>query len=80
MPPPPVIPVMCVAWNIWTPLAVHVDAVSRHADAAGLAEPTARLMNQLGLYWLNRGQYHAAEPLDAPRLADRRALLRTRSP
>ncbi len=51
------------SWNIWTPLAVHVDAVSRHADAVGLAEPTARLMNQLGLYWLNRGQYHTAEPL-----------------
>ncbi len=51
------------SWNIWTPLAVHVDAVSRHADAVGLAEPTARLMNQLGLYWLNRGQYRIAEPL-----------------
>ena len=51
------------SWNIWTPLAVHVDAVSRHADAAGLAEPTAQLMNDLGLYRLNRGQYRTAEPL-----------------
>ncbi len=50
-------------WNIWTPLAVHVDAVSRHADAVGLAEPAARLMNDLGLYWENRGQYRTAEPL-----------------
>ncbi len=57
------------SWNIWTPLAAHVDAVSRHTDAAGLAKPTARLMNNLGLYWLDRGQYRAAEPLM------RRALL-----
>jgi tetratricopeptide (TPR) repeat protein len=50
-------------WNVWTPLAVHADAVSWHADVAGLAEPTARLMNQLGGYWLNCGQSGAAEPL-----------------
>jgi tetratricopeptide (TPR) repeat protein len=50
-------------WEIWTPLAAHAEAVSRHADAAGLAEPTTRLMNQLGLYWHGRGQFRAAEPL-----------------
>jgi hypothetical protein len=39
----------------WTRLAAHAEAVSRYADEAGLAEPAARLMDQLGLYWLARG-------------------------
>ena len=47
----------CPHLGVWTPLAAHAEAVSRHADAAGLAEPTARLMNQLGLYWKARGQF-----------------------
>jgi tetratricopeptide (TPR) repeat protein len=50
-------------WGLWTPLAAHVEAVSRCADEAGLAEPTARLMNNLGVYRQARGQYRAAEPL-----------------
>jgi tetratricopeptide (TPR) repeat protein len=50
-------------WSIWTPLAPHADAVSQLADAEGLAEPTAFLMNQLGLYRQTRGQFAAAEPL-----------------
>jgi tetratricopeptide (TPR) repeat protein len=51
------------SWAVWTPLVAHAEAVSRYADDAGLAEPTARLMNQLGLYWRARGQFRAAEPL-----------------
>jgi tetratricopeptide (TPR) repeat protein len=51
------------SWHAWTPLAAHVDTVSRHADAVGLAVPTDRLMSQLGLYWRKRGQFRAAEPL-----------------
>jgi tetratricopeptide (TPR) repeat protein len=50
-------------WGVWTPLAAHAEAVSRYADEAGLAQPTARLMNDLGLYWQARGQFRAAEPL-----------------
>ena len=50
-------------WDVWTPLAAHAEAVARFADAAGLPEPTARLMNELGLYWKARGQFGAAEPL-----------------
>jgi tetratricopeptide (TPR) repeat protein len=50
-------------WPIWAPLAAHVEAVSRYADAAGQTEPTARLMNDLGVYWLARGQFRTAEPL-----------------
>ena len=40
-----------------------MDAVSRHADAVGMAEPTARLMSKLGVYWLKRGQFRTAEPM-----------------
>jgi len=50
-------------WEVWTPLAAHAEAVSRYADADGIAEPTARLMSALGLYWNTRGQFRAAEPL-----------------
>jgi tetratricopeptide (TPR) repeat protein len=50
-------------WRVWTPLAAHAEAVSRQADAGGMAEPTARLMNHLGLYRRARGQFRAAEPL-----------------
>jgi tetratricopeptide (TPR) repeat protein len=50
-------------WPIWTPLVAHAEAVSRHADAAGLAKPTTRLMNELGQYWHARGQFRVAEPL-----------------
>jgi tetratricopeptide (TPR) repeat protein len=50
-------------WAVWTPLAAHAAAVSRSADAAGLAEPTSRLMDLLASYWRTRGQFRAAEPL-----------------
>ncbi len=50
-------------WGVWTPLAPHVDAVSRSADVEGLAEPTVWLMNNLGSYRHSRGQFGAAEPL-----------------
>ena len=50
-------------WPVWAPLSPHAASVIGHADAAGIAEPTARLMNQLGLYLNARGQFAAAEPL-----------------
>jgi tetratricopeptide (TPR) repeat protein len=50
-------------WGVWAALAAHAGAVSRSGDAAGVAQPTARLMNQLGLYLYSRGQFGAAEPL-----------------
>ncbi len=56
-------------WNKWTPLAPHADAVSRFADAEGVAEPTGRLMNQLGLYRMARGQFDEAERLHRRALA-----------
>ena len=36
------------AWPVLVPLAAHALALTRHADAAQISEPTARLMNQLG--------------------------------
>ena len=49
-------------WEVWTPLAAHAEAVTRHADAAGLAESTGWLMHQLARYWRARGQFRVAEP------------------
>ena len=62
------------SWAVWTPLAPHADAVSRSADAEGLAKPTARLMNDLGLYRKSRMQFDAAEPLYRRALAIDEAL------
>jgi tetratricopeptide (TPR) repeat protein len=50
-------------WPVWAPLSPHAASVIGHADAAGIASPTSRLMNQLGLYLNARGQFPAAEPL-----------------
>jgi tetratricopeptide (TPR) repeat protein len=50
-------------WPVWTPLAPHAAAVARHADAASVYEPTARLMNQLGLCLAKRCQFPEAERL-----------------
>jgi tetratricopeptide (TPR) repeat protein len=50
-------------WPVLDPLAAHVQAVTGFADGAGLADPTARLMNQLGLLLLTKAAYGEAEPL-----------------
>ena len=75
MPSPRAMPGDVRTWASGRPWRRMPTAVSRHADAAGLAEPTARLMNQLGLYWQARGQFRAAEPLMRRALAiDERSL------
>jgi tetratricopeptide (TPR) repeat protein len=51
------------SWTFWTPLAPHVASVVSHADEENIAESTSRLMNDLGLYCLARGQFREAEPL-----------------
>jgi tetratricopeptide (TPR) repeat protein len=51
------------SWPVWTPLATHADAVATHADAAQIVEPTAPLMNGLGLYLQARCRFQQAEPL-----------------
>ena len=64
------------SWPILDPLAPHALAVARAADAAEIAEPTARLFNQLGVLFDAKAAYAQAEPLDAPRAGDRREELR----
>ncbi len=56
-------------WPIWNPLAPHAAAVTRHADAVGLVDPTVRLMILLGTYLTFRGQFSRAEPLSRRALA-----------
>jgi tetratricopeptide (TPR) repeat protein len=51
------------SWPVLDPLAAHVQAVVGFADGAGLADPKARLMNQLGLLLLTKATHCDAEPL-----------------
>jgi tetratricopeptide (TPR) repeat protein len=50
-------------WPIFDPLAPHALAVARHADAAKIAEPTARLLSDLGTLFYAKADYGQAEPL-----------------
>ena len=50
-------------WPVLIPLAPHVRALAVHADAAGLADPTARVLNNLAVLYHAQGQYAQAEPL-----------------
>ncbi|HEX7180280.1 MAG TPA: tetratricopeptide repeat protein, partial [Thermoanaerobaculia bacterium] len=50
-------------WSTLDPLAPHARAVASFADAAGLADPTTRLMNQLGLLFFSKALVAEAEPL-----------------
>ena len=50
-------------WPVLEPLAPHARAVSRFADAAGITEPTARLMNNLAQLMDAKALLHEAEPL-----------------
>jgi len=56
-------------WPVLTPLLPHVRAIAAHADEAGIADPTALLMNQTGLLLHGMGLYTQAEPLYARALA-----------
>jgi tetratricopeptide (TPR) repeat protein len=50
-------------WPVLAPLAPHARAVVTHADAAEIAEPTARLMSQLGQLLKAKALHAEAEPL-----------------
>src|SRR5208282_1444813 len=50
-------------WPMLDPLAPHALAVARAADWAGIAEPTGRLFNQLGVLLWAKARYGEAEPL-----------------
>ena len=62
-------------WPVLVPLAPHVQAVAAQADAAGLAEPTARLLNELALLYKTQGQYTQAGPLCQRALAIKKKTL-----
>lgn len=57
------------AWPVLDALLPHVCAVAAHADEAGIADPTARLMNQAGVLLDARALHAEAEPLYARALA-----------
>jgi tetratricopeptide (TPR) repeat protein len=57
------------AWARLDPLAPHVQHVTQWADAAGIAEPTARLMNHLGMLFRAKSLHAQAEPLRRRALA-----------
>lgn len=50
-------------WPVLEPLAPHAKTVALHADAAGITEPTSRLLNQVGVLLLTKAQHAEAEPL-----------------
>jgi tetratricopeptide (TPR) repeat protein len=51
------------SWPRWNLLRPHVAVAAAQADAAGIAEPTAGLMDQLGLLLCAKALYTEAEPL-----------------
>jgi tetratricopeptide (TPR) repeat protein len=50
-------------WPVLDPLALHSQVVAAFADDSAITEPTARLMNQVGLMLETKAKYHTAEPL-----------------
>jgi tetratricopeptide (TPR) repeat protein len=51
------------SWVVLDPLAPHAFAVARHADAAEIPEPTARMFSDLGVLFDVKADYGAAEQL-----------------
>jgi tetratricopeptide (TPR) repeat protein len=56
-------------WPAIDPLAPHALAVAHMADAAGIARPTARLFNQLGVLFDIKADYAQAETVKRRALA-----------
>jgi hypothetical protein len=51
------------SWPRWEPLRAHVAAVIAGAEAAGIGDPTSRLMNALGLLLNTKCVWNEAEAL-----------------
>ena len=51
------------SWSRWEPMRPHVAALVAAADAAGIYEPTSRLMNELGLLLATQCIWAEAESL-----------------
>ena len=56
-------------WPRLDPLAEHAWAAVLHADAAGIAEPTARLMGALDVLFQAKAQYRRAEQMSRAALS-----------
>jgi tetratricopeptide (TPR) repeat protein len=50
-------------WPEWEALSPHLAAAVASADEASIAEPTARIMNELGIWFKSRAKWEAAERL-----------------
>lgn len=50
-------------WPVLDPLTAHARAVAERADRAGIADPSARLFNQVGLLFQAKAAYTEAEQL-----------------
>lgn len=68
------------SWPVLDPLAVHARAVAEQADRAGIADPTARLFNEVGVLCLAKASYAEAEPLMRRALAIGEARFGTEHP
>jgi tetratricopeptide (TPR) repeat protein len=51
------------AWPRLDPLAAHAGVIAEHADEAEISEPTALLMNQLGILLQFKARHIEAEPM-----------------
>jgi tetratricopeptide (TPR) repeat protein len=60
-------------WPILDALASHALALAQRGDEAGIAEPTARLLSDLGLLLYSKARFGIAEPLCRRALAIREA-------
>jgi hypothetical protein len=56
-------------WPILEPLCPHLTALIAHADAAGIAEPTSRLLNVMGELFRARALFIQAETMTRRTLA-----------
>ncbi|MGA8611603.1 MAG: tetratricopeptide repeat protein, partial [Xanthobacteraceae bacterium] len=56
-------------WPQAEPLSPHARTVTAHAEAAGISDPTGRLMNQVGLLLRAKALHAEAEPLYRSALA-----------
>jgi tetratricopeptide (TPR) repeat protein len=62
-------------WPVLIPLAPHLRAVAAVADANGIVDAIARLLNQLALLYDSQGRYTQAKPLYERALAIREKIL-----
>jgi len=56
-------------WPKWESLRPHVAVAADHGEAAGIADPTSNLLNQLGRLLLNKALHAESEPLFGRALA-----------